>query len=183
MLETSKRSLVSRLWSSFVAVVAMGVLSSSVVVGSVHAQEGESTLAPQTLSEECIAQAYEGTVHTMNENDLGLEIEKDCMVQNGYEWYSRRCAFCHGGGGKGGKGPCLTCGKFAYSANTNVAIMTTISVGITNKSLGGQMGAFGTTISGMDIVSIVAWMRAEEARRIAAGEIKDPYSDEDTIVW
>jgi hypothetical protein len=35
----------------------------------------------------------------------------------------------------------------------------------------------------MDIVSIVAWMRAEEARRIAAGEIKDPYSDEDTIVW
>ena len=51
MLETSKRSLFARLWSSFVAVVAMGVLSSSVVVGSVHAQEGESTLAPQTLSE------------------------------------------------------------------------------------------------------------------------------------
>jgi mono/diheme cytochrome c family protein len=77
----------------------------------------------------------------------------------------------------------LTCGKFAYSANSNMAILTTISVGITNKSLGGAMGAFGTTISGMDILSIVAYMRSEELRRIALGEIKDSSIKEEAMVF
>jgi len=45
------------------------------------------------------------------------------------------------------------------------------------------MGAFGTTISGMDILSIVAYMRSEETRRIAAGEIKDPYIKEEAMVF
>jgi hypothetical protein len=45
------------------------------------------------------------------------------------------------------------------------------------------MGAFGTTISGMDILSIVAYMRSEETRRIASGEIKDPYIKEEAMVF
>ena len=180
MFKMSMNTLLGRVVLFLMAFVTLSILA-NVSVKNAYAEE--STLAEQTLSQACIEEPYSGEVHLMNETDLALEVDKDCMVQNGYEWYSRRCAFCHGGGGKGGKGPCLTCGKFAYSANTNMAILQTISVGITNKSLGGQMGAFGTTISGMDIVSIVAWMRAEENRRISAGEIKDPYSEEDVLVW
>ena len=121
--------------------------------------------------------------HQMNENDLALDITNADTVQNGREWYDIRCSFCHGGQGKGGKGPCLTCGKFTYSANTNMAIFTTISVGITNKSLGGTMGAFGTTIDGMDIVAIVTYLRNEEKRRIESGEIKDPYVVQEQMVF
>ena len=64
-----------------------------------------------------------------------------------------------------------------------MAILTTISIGITNKSVGGAMGAFGTTISGMDILSVVAYLRSEEVRRIASGEIKDPYIKEEIMVF
>src|SRR6056300_14337 len=154
MLSISFISLFRRFSALAVAVVGIGFLA-NVSVTEVYAQE--STLADQTLTQECIEQPYSGTMHQSSEADLALEIEKDCLVQNGREWYDRRCSFCHGGAGKGGKGPCLTCGKFAYSANSNMAMLTTISVGITNKSLGGAMGAFGTTISGMDILSIVAY--------------------------
>ena len=162
MLSISFISLFRRFSALAVAVVGIGFLA-NVSVTEVYAQE--STLADQTLTQECIDQPYSGTMHQSSEADLALEIEKDCLVQNGREWYDRRCSFCHGGAGKGGKGPCLTCGKFAYSANSNMAILTTISVGITNKSLGGAMGAFGTTISGMDILSIVAYMRSEETTK------------------
>ncbi|MDA1331217.1 MAG: c-type cytochrome [Proteobacteria bacterium] len=162
------------------AVIVIGLLA-NMGVGNVYAQE--STLAEQTLTQECIDQIYAGKMHQSNSADLALEIEKDCLFKNGREWYDRRCSFCHGGQGKGGKGPCLTCGKFSYSANSNMAILTTISVGITNKSLGGAMGAFGTTISGMDILSIVTYLRAEEIRRIASKEIKDPYIKEEVMVF
>ena len=64
-----------------------------------------------------------------------------------------------------------------------MAIFTTISVGITNKSLGGTMGAFGTTIDGMDIVAIVTYLRNEERRRIESGEIKDPYVVQEQMVF
>ena len=124
---------------------------------------------------------FSAEMHQMNENDLALDISNADTVQNGREWYDRRCSFCHGGQGKGGKGPCLTCGKFTYSANTNMAIFTTISVGITNKSLGGTMGAFGTTIDGMDIVAIVTYLR--NRRRIESGEIKDPYVVQEQMVF
>ena len=181
MFSISFLSLFRRIGAATVALFTVGLLT-SMNVGNVHAQE-ESTLAEQTLTQECIEQAYSGTMHQSNDADLALEVEKDCMVQNGKQWYYRRCSFCHGGAGKGGKGPCLTCGKFAYSANSNMAILTTISVGITNKSLGGAMGAFGTTISGMDILSIVAYMRSEELRRIALGEIKDSSIKEEAMVF
>ena len=36
------------------------------------------------------------------------------------------------------------------------------------------MGAFGTTMSQEEILSVVTFMRSEEKRRIAAGEIPDP---------
>ena len=39
------------------------------------------------------------------------------------------------------------------------------------------MGAFGTTMSYEEILSVVTFMRFEEKRRIAAGEIPDPYKE------
>ena len=50
-----------------------------------------------------------------------LNIEDKKIVDEGRR-YAQRCAFCHGGGGRGGKGPCLTC-KFSYSGNTNTRFL------------------------------------------------------------
>jgi len=74
--------------------------------------------------------------HKMNENDMELPTNDAKVVELGKEKFAQRCAFCHGGGGKGGKGPCLTCGRFPYSGNTNTNIYTTIAVGVTNRSMG-----------------------------------------------
>jgi mono/diheme cytochrome c family protein len=116
--------------------------------------------------------------HKMNETDMELPIDDPAVVELGREKYAQRCSFCHGGGGKGGKGPCLTCGRFPYSGNTNTGIYTTIAVGVTNRSMGGTMGAFGTTMSGEEIQAVLTFMRSEERRRIAAGEVPDPYKQE-----
>jgi mono/diheme cytochrome c family protein len=116
--------------------------------------------------------------HKMNENDMELPTNDAKVVEAGKDKYAQRCAFCHGGGGKGGKGPCLTCGKFPYSGNTNTGIYTTIAVGITNRSMGGTMGAFGTTMSGEEITSVITYLRVEEKRRIESGEVPDPYKDQ-----
>tara|TARA_Y100001937_G_C7118976_1_gene331597 strand:- start:994 stop:1440 length:447 start_codon:yes stop_codon:yes gene_type:complete len=117
---------------------------------------------------------FAGTGHKMVEGDLELPIDDVKVVQEGRDWYAQRCAFCHGGGGKGGKGPCLTCGKFSYSGNTNTDIFTTISVGIP-RNRGGSMGAFGTSMTPDTIIAVVTFLRAEETRRIKEGEIEDPY--------
>jgi mono/diheme cytochrome c family protein len=117
--------------------------------------------------------------HKMSETDMELPIDDPAVVELGREKYAQRCSFCHGGGGKGGKGPCLTCGKFSYSGNNNTAIYTTIAVGITNRSVGGTMGAFGTTMSAEEILAVLTFMRSEERRRIASGEIPDPYAHKD----
>lgn len=116
--------------------------------------------------------------HKMNENDMEVPIDDAKVVEFGREKFAQRCSFCHGGGGKGGKGPCLTCGKFPYSGNTNTNIYTTIAVGVTNRSMGGTMGAFGTTMSAEEITAVLTYMRAEERRRIAAGEVANPYVDQ-----
>lgn len=116
--------------------------------------------------------------HKMNADDMELPTSDAKVVDLGREKYAQRCSFCHGGGGKGGKGPCLTCGKFPYSGNTNTNIYRTIAVGVTNRSMGGTMGAFGTTMSGEEITAVLTFMRVEEKRRISAGEIPDPYKDQ-----
>jgi mono/diheme cytochrome c family protein len=113
--------------------------------------------------------------HKMNADDMELAIDDPKVVELGREKYAQRCAFCHGGGAKGGKGPCLACGRFRYTGNTNTEIYALIAGGISNRSLGGTMGAFGTTMSMEEIQAVVTYMRFEERRRIAAGEIEDPY--------
>ena len=116
--------------------------------------------------------------HKMNENDMELPTNDSKVVELGKEKYAQRCAFCHGGGGKGGKGPCLTCGTFPYSGNTTTNVYTTIAVGITNRSMGGTMGAFGTTMSAEEITAVLTYLRVEEKKRIESGEVPDPYKEQ-----
>jgi mono/diheme cytochrome c family protein len=116
--------------------------------------------------------------HKASETDLEVPTNDMQVVEEGRAKYAQRCSFCHGGDGHGGKGPCLTCAKFRYSGNTNAEIYATIAVGITNRSLGGTMGAFGTTMSQEEILSVLTFLRWEEKRRIATGEIPDPRKEE-----
>jgi mono/diheme cytochrome c family protein len=111
--------------------------------------------------------------HKSNENDMEVPTNAMDIVQQGKAKYAQRCSFCHGGDGHGGKGPCLSCGVFKYTGNTNSEIYATIAVGVP-RSLGGTMGAFGTTMSQEEILSVITFLRWEEKRRIAAGEIPDP---------
>jgi mono/diheme cytochrome c family protein len=113
--------------------------------------------------------------HKMSPDDMELAIDDPKVVELGREKFAQRCAFCHGGGGKGGKGPCLTCGRFRYTGNTNAEVYALIAGGVSNRSLGGTMGAFGTTMSMEEIQAVLTFLRSEERRRIAAGEIEDPY--------
>jgi len=112
--------------------------------------------------------------HKSNADDMEVPTNDMKVVDAGREKYGQRCAFCHGTGGHGAKGPCLSCGKFRYSGNTNAEIYATIAGGINNRSLGGTMGAFGTTMSQEEILSVITFLRWEEKRRIEAGEIPDP---------
>jgi mono/diheme cytochrome c family protein len=157
MLKISFKTLLARSATFAVAVLAVGVLS-----GALFA---EPTMAQ----------------HKMNETDLEVPIDDMEVVKMGRGMYAQRCSFCHGGDGHGGKGPCLSCGKFAYIGNTNAEIYATIAGGLPNRSLGGTMGAFGTTMSGEEILSVLTFLRWEEKRRIASGEIPDPAKDESNI--
>jgi mono/diheme cytochrome c family protein len=112
--------------------------------------------------------------HKANENDMEVPTNDMKVVETGRAWFGRRCAFCHGTAG--GKGPCLVCGVFKYTGNTNSEIYVTIATGVP-KTIGGTMGAFGTTMNQDDILSVITFMRYEERRRIDAGEIPDPYKN------
>lgn len=111
--------------------------------------------------------------HKANANDMELPTNDAKVVEKGKGMFAQRCAFCHGGDGRGGKGPCLSCGVFKYTGNTNSEIYATIAAGVP-KNIGGTMGAFGTTMSMEEIQSVITFLRWEEARRVAAGEIPDP---------
>lgn len=141
---------VSRAVAPTLMALGLGIGSSLFVVGQVAAQ------------------------HKANENDMEVPTNDMKVVEEGKAKFAQRCSFCHGQDGHGAKGPCLSCGKFHYCGNTNMEIYATIAGGINNRALGGTMGAFGTTMSQEEILSVVTFLRWEEKRRIAAGEIPDP---------
>ena len=116
--------------------------------------------------------------HKANADDMEVPTNDIKIVEEGKYMFGRRCAFCHGSGGHGAKGPCLSCGSFHYAGNTNLSIYTIIATGVP-KNLGGTMGAFGTTMSQEEILSVLTYLRWEEKRRIDAGEIPDPYKNKD----
>ena len=118
--------------------------------------------------------------HKAKPDDMELPTNDAKVVEAGKAKYAQRCSFCHGGDGHGGKGPCLSCGVFKYTGNTNSEIYATIAAGVP-KSLGGTMGAFGTTMSMEVIMSVITFLRWEENRRVAAGDIPDPKKKNDDL--
>jgi mono/diheme cytochrome c family protein len=98
--------------------------------------------------------------------ELKVPTQDAAAVQAGKERFAERCAFCHGGAGRGAKGPCLTCDRFRHGGN-DASLYTIIASGIPQT----QMGAFGTSLSREEILNIIAFLRAETQRRKAAGEL------------
>ena len=111
--------------------------------------------------------ARANAVHTMTPGDLALPIEDLDVVERGSALFSEKCSACHGGEGRGGRAPCLSCGKFSRSGNTNGGIYATIAVGIPMT----KMGAFGSTVSAPEILSLVTYLRWKENERVESGEI------------
>jgi mono/diheme cytochrome c family protein len=95
-------------------------------------------------------------------NDMPVPYDNPDAVEKGRERFSERCAFCHGGGGKGAKGPCLVCGHFKRGG-TNSQVYANIAAGVP----GTQMGAFGTTLEQEEINNIVAFLRAQQIKKAA----------------
>ena len=104
-------------------------------------------------------------------NDIENEFEGDAeAIEYGRQRYARRCAYCHGGGGAGAKGPSLTRGKFKYSRKGLTSeLYSIIAGGIPNT----QMGAFGRLLDGDEILKIIAYIRQESARRAAEEQSQD----------
>lgn len=92
--------------------------------------------------------------------DLENEFEGDPeAIEYGRERFGQRCVYCHGGGGRGAKGPCLVCEKYKYGGR-NEDLFYNIAAGIPNT----QMGAFGQSLDGDEILKIMAYLRAEEKK-------------------
>lgn len=105
--------------------------------------------------------------HTSVPGDLAVPVEDAKVVERGSSLYSEKCSACHGGEGRGGRAPCLTCGEFPRSGNTNGGVYGTIAVGLPMT----KMGGFGTTVSAQDILSLVTYLRWKERERVESGEI------------
>lgn len=98
-------------------------------------------------------------------DDMPLLLDDADAIKKGRERFGERCGYCHGGGGKGAKGPCLICGHFKRGGKSS-SIYTNIAAGVR----GTQMGAFGTSLSGEEILNIVTFLRSEQLRRDKSGE-------------
>lgn len=122
-----------------------------------------------------LSSANSNAAHTSVSGDLAVPIEDAAVVERGSSLYSEKCSACHGGEGRGGRAPCLTCGAFPRSGNTNGGIYGTIAVGLPMT----KMGGFGTTLPAPDILSLVTYLRWKENERLEAGEISPRSAEED----
>lgn len=87
-------------------------------------------------------------------------------IARGADLFAARCAFCHGGQGRGAKGPALTVGHFKRGGS-DLVLFSTIATG----RPGTQMGAFATTLSADDIWDIIAYLRDVTQKRLESGDV------------
>jgi mono/diheme cytochrome c family protein len=100
-------------------------------------------------------------------NNLPVPIGDTNAVEAGRARFAERCAFCHGGQGRGGKGPCLTCGRLKHGGKAS-QIYANIAGGVQ----GTQMGGFESTLSREEILNIIAFIRVYTEERRQAGELE-----------
>ncbi|MEI7967891.1 MAG: c-type cytochrome [Betaproteobacteria bacterium] len=93
--------------------------------------------------------------------DLAVPIGDEAAVALGKTRFGEKCGgFCHGSGGKGGRAPCLICGRFKRGGN-NSDLYRNISEGVA----GTAMGAFGAVLDRNDILAVIAYLRVEQKKK------------------
>ncbi|MBI1397425.1 MAG: hypothetical protein GC151_15745 [Betaproteobacteria bacterium] len=99
-------------------------------------------------------------------HDIGLPLGDAAAIELGKTRFGEKCGgFCHGSGGKGGRGPCLICGRYKHG-NKDSDLVRNITNGVT----GTPMGAFGSMYSKEEIAAIVVYLRSQQKKK-EAGEL------------
>lgn len=102
----------------------------------------------------------------MEVHDAGLVLDDAVAIELGKARFGEKCGgFCHGSGGKGGRGPCLICGRFKHGGKDSDLIRN-IAEGVK----GTPMGAFGEMYSKEEIAALVVYLRFQQKRK-EAGEL------------
>jgi len=121
-------------------------------ISEIETAEAQAEEATAAVDDPAATEPGEGDI----ENPFSGDAE---AIEYGEERFAARCAFCHGGGGGGAKGPNLIDDKWKYGS-TNEAIFYNIAAGIPDT----QMGAFGTSLSGDEIWKIMAYLEHENKK-------------------
>lgn len=94
-------------------------------------------------------------------NDVALPLTDPAALELGRTRLGEKCSgFCHGSGGKGGRGPCLICNRFKRGGKNSDLIRN-----ITEGIKGTPMGAFGEVLTREEILAVTAYLRVEQKKR------------------
>ena len=98
-------------------------------------------------------------------NDIPLPTD-EAAIAIGKTRFGEKCGgFCHGSGGKGGRAPCLICGKFKRGGKDSQ-----IAANIANGVEGTAMGAFKDALTKDEILAVVAYLRVEQKKKEAESQ-------------
>jgi mono/diheme cytochrome c family protein len=98
-------------------------------------------------------------------NDLALPTD-EAAIALGKTRFGEKCGgFCHGSGGKGGRAPCLICGRFKRGGKDSQ-----IAANIASGVPGTGMGAFKDAFTKDEILAVVAYLRAEQKKKEAESQ-------------
>lgn len=120
-----------------------------------------------------LAVALGGVVSSLRAAEEGAEAVNDialptdaAAIEVGKTRFGEKCGgFCHGSGGKGGRAPCLICGKFKRGGKDSQ-----IAANIANGVEGTAMGAFGGVLSKEEVLAVVAYLRSEQKKKEAESQ-------------
>lgn len=98
-------------------------------------------------------------------NDIAMPTD-EAAIAIGKTRFGEKCGgFCHGSGGKGGRAPCLICGKFKRGGKDSQ-----IAANIANGMEGTAMGAFKDALTKDEILAVVAYLRVEQKKKEAESQ-------------
>ncbi len=98
-------------------------------------------------------------------NDIPMPTD-EAAIALGKTRFGEKCGgFCHGSGGKGGRAPCLICGKFKRGGKDSQ-----IAANIANGVEGTAMGAFKDALTKEEILAVVAYLRVEQKKKEAESQ-------------
>lgn len=98
-------------------------------------------------------------------NDIAMPTD-EAAIALGKTRFGEKCGgFCHGSGGKGGRAPCLICGKFKRGGKDSQ-----IAANIANGVEGTAMGAFKDALTKDEILAVVAYLRVEQKKKEAESQ-------------